>query len=879
MAQENLNDSQLNISASDKKGKLDIFFGYAAGVGKTYAMLVKAHELIKNGVDLVVGYIEPHNRQQTIELLKGLPKLGEKTIIYRNIKIQEFDLDAALERKPQVILVDELAHTNAIGARNKKRYQDIEELLNAGIDVFTTVNVQHIESLNNIVEDITKIKVRETIPDYIFERANNVRLIDIEPVDLLKRIAEGKIYAAEKISTAMSNFFTLENLTALREISMREAADKISGELAAEGVSFDKKPQYKFLVCIGPSPSSAKCIRWTARASEAFHSPWTAVYVKTPNSDYFTAEQQKTVNFNMNLAERLGAEVITLTGQDIAPVIAEYVKLESITNVVIGKSGKPKGLFSKKLEDKIVDIIPNAEVHIVSNTSSHNSYKNYKKVKLARKADGVLRDVIKTVMLLTAATLISWGLKLFNIGEQNIIMVYIFSVLIISRVTYGYLYGITASFISVILFNFFFMEPYLTFTVIQSVYSVTFILMLLVSLVTSTLTVRVKKEAKTAVEREHRTHSLYEINRKLLITRGTENISGLITDYIVKLFSMSAAFYTDENSNGAILALNGDDEKILNSESEKAVAQWVFINNKQAGAGTDTLSGAQALYIPVVSQGNILGVIGILCASGELTQDNRLFLQAIASLAAMALERNKLSSEQNKIIIETEKEKIRNNLLTLISYDLKAPLREVFDASTAVLDTNSLFNKSDRKKLLQTINEDLKWIMGMVDNFLSIAHITSEENNIEKEEYLVKDIVSEALLRIRNRYPETGNIEINIEKNLKVMADKTLLKQVLINFLESAIKFSPENYTIKLNASKKDGNIVFEIKDGGQKILNEDLAELIDNYQPNEKQNPVFRAVGIGFLTSKAIIESHGGKIEAEDQTSEGTTTRFILPN
>ncbi|MEH6994781.1 two-component sensor histidine kinase, partial [Neobacillus drentensis] len=330
------------LEQQKKVGKLKIFFGYAAGVGKTYSMLDEAREHFGSGVDVLVGYVEPHTRPETTQLLEGLSMLPSKKISYKNLELKEFDLDAALIRKPELILVDELAHTNARGLRNKKRYQDIEELLNAGINVYTTVNVQHIESLNDIVQDITKITVRETVPDTFFDRADSVKLIDIDPVELLKRFEEGKIYSPDRVATAINNFFTVENLRLLREIAMRKVADRISHENLNTRRSFAKMANTKLLVSIGPSPSSAKCIRWTARTAEAFHAPWVAVYVENMDSGRFTEQQQKSLRLNMDLAEKLGAEIVTINGDNIATAVAEYAKLSGITNIVIGKSRNKK---------------------------------------------------------------------------------------------------------------------------------------------------------------------------------------------------------------------------------------------------------------------------------------------------------------------------------------------------------------------------------------------------------------------------------------------------------------------------------------------------------------------------------------------------------
>jgi two-component system sensor histidine kinase KdpD len=469
-------------------GKLKIFFSYAAGAGKTYAMLDDAQALLKSGIDVVVGYVEPHTCPETIQLLNGLPTLTPKVIESENVRIKEFDLDAALDRRPALIVVDELSHTNAIGVRNKKRYQDIEELLNAGIDVYTTVNVQHIESLTDVMQDITKINVQETIPDYIFDNSDKVKFIDIEPEELLRRFEQGKIYRTDRADTEGNHFLSRESLCLLREVAMRKAADRISHDNQNERHLSEKMPTMKFLVCVSSSPSSARCIRWTARSAEAFRTPWIAVYVENIQDEDFSDVEKKSIRANLELAERLGAKVVTLNGHEVAPVIAEYAKLYGITNIVVGKSRNKKtlkSLFEIDLEDKLISMLPNIEIHIIPDSVVQRPYRRPIRIQLRKNLFLSWPDTLKTMGILTAATLFSMVLRALDIGEQNVIMVYILSVLVISRMTMGYVYGILASTISVLVFNFFFATPYFTFNAIQADYPITFVIMLFVALITS----------------------------------------------------------------------------------------------------------------------------------------------------------------------------------------------------------------------------------------------------------------------------------------------------------------------------------------------------------------------------------------------------------
>ncbi len=869
-----------------KAGKLKIFFGYAAGTGKTYAMLDDAKERAKYGLDVLVGYVEPHTRPDTIALLKGFPTLPPKNIKDNNRDLKEFDLDGALKRKPELILVDELAHTNADGVRNKKRYQDIEELLNAGIDVYTTVNVQHIESLNNVMEDIVRLTVHETVPDYIFDHADKIKLIDIDPEELLTRLKEGKIYQPEGLETDAENFFTEEDLCILREMAMRKTADKLSYENQKERSLSEKMANIKFLVCIGPSPSSAKCIRWTARAAEAFHAPWTALYVENTENGNLTQTQEKNIKDNMELAGKLGGEIITLNGYDIAEVVSEYAKVSGITNIVIGKSRNKKtvkSLFEMDFEDKLISLLPHIEVHIIPGSITYRSYRKHRKTAWGKNLYFSWGDTFKTVGLLAAATLLSFVLRGFKIGVQNVIMVYILSVLIISRNTKGYVFGIAASVLSVAAFNFLFIMPYYTLHTIQSGYHITFIIMLLIALITSALTVRIKTQVTLAVGRERRTEVLYEINKKLLVTRGLENIIALTNEYIAKLFNRSVIFYAEDPKQGVkgtLLQSPADgDASFLLTEEERAAAHWVFVNGKRAGAGTDTLMGAGGFYMPVCSQGRVLGVLGISCAGGLPDHNMRLFLRMIASQVAMALERQYLSDEQREILVESEKEKMRCNLLRAISHDLRTPLTGILGASCVIQESGEGLDKTVRDKLLSNIREDSQWLIRMVENLLSITRINEGTMNVMKIPEAAEEIVAEAISRIRKRFPNQ-NISVKVpDELLLVPMDGTLISQVLINLLENAIKHSPGNTAIEVNVKKNGNEAVFEVADNGEGIPDSEFPYLFESFVPNGKRSAdSSRGMGIGLSICMSIVKAHHGRMEAINKAAGGAIFRFILP-
>jgi two-component system, OmpR family, sensor histidine kinase KdpD len=876
------------IKAAEKSiaGKLKIFLGYSAGVGKTYAMLDDAREQLKSGIDVVVGYVEPHTRPETLNLLEGLPAIEPKTILYKNMTLKEFDLEAALARKPQLILVDELAHSNAYGVRNKKRYQDVEELLNAGIDVYTTVNVQHIESLNDIIEDITKIPVRETIPDYVFDHADKVMLVDVDPEELLKRFKEGKIYRPERAVTAMQNFFTLDNLRLLREIALRKTTDIISQENLSELSSSDKKINTRFLVCVGPSPSSAKCIRWTARTADAFHAPWTALYVETPKAVNFSETYIKNIRENLDLAARLGGQQITLNGYDVAATVAEYGKLLAITNIVVGKSRNKKTLrsyFKPNFEDQLISLLPSTEIHIISDNDAAKNQKVAGIRDLKRNLVFSWTDTVKLLLIWVLATGVSLGLRSFGIGEQNVIMVYILFVLIISRVTSGFIYGVTASILSVLTFNFLFVEPYFTFNASQPGYPLTFLIMLIVAIITSTMMIRIKTQAGFAVAKEHKTEILYEINKKLLITRGLENIIELTNQYIVTICSRSVIFYSEDpilGKPGIYKPFASDtDASYMMNPDEQAVAHWVFVNKKRAGAGTDTLMGASAFYMPILSQGNVLGVIGISCINNStINHEMRSFLRMIASLVAMALERQALSDEQRRITVESEKEATRSNLLRAISHDLRTPLTAILGASSAVLENKNM-DMQTHDKLISGVKDNAQWLIRMVENLLFVTRINDAALKINKTPEAVEEVVAEAVSRVRSQFP-SAVIQVKVPDELMLIPmDATLIEQVIINLLENAIKHSLSVLPFEVLVKKDEQFAIFEISDQGEGIPEDELPYLFEGYIANKQKSPdSTRGLGIGLSICKSIMNAHNGTIEAHNRPEGGALFRFMLP-
>ena len=614
----------------EKKGKLCIFLGYAAGVGKTCAMLDAAHELLKEGVDLVSGYIEPHARPETSKREEGLEKVPPLLVPYKGIDLRELDLDAVLRRKPQLVLVDELAHTNAAGMRHRKRYEDIEEILDAGIDVYTTVNIQHLESLNDIVGSITGIHVRERVPDKIFDSADQVKLVDIEPDILIERLKEGKIYKAVQAERALQNFFAKDKLIALREIALRRMADKVNRLAILEHIQNESGENGEYyqgehiMTCISAAPSCKKVIRSASRMAYAFHAKFTALYVETTALQNAEPAVKKARDENIHLAEALGAKVVTVFGDDIAFQIAEYARVSSVTKLVLGRTNHRILLGQKKgtLTDQISEYMPELDIFIIPDTGNTGKKRYFlhtpKRYVSAKTTESLYMDLLKETAALCMATGVGFLFRKLGFVDADIIMGYLFSILILSLYTTRRYIAVSAAVLSVFLFDWFFVHPYYSLTFYSGEYSVTFGIMLLFSIIISTVLSTGRRQARESAKIMYRTELLLENSRKM---RRVENVKDLLmelSEKVLKLMNLSVVFYVrkDEKTTGPWLfpreGVSKEELGKTQDEKERAVVDWVMANKKRAGCCTHTLPDAKAMYLPVKTSEEIYGVMGII---------------------------------------------------------------------------------------------------------------------------------------------------------------------------------------------------------------------------------------------------------------------------
>ena len=870
---------------STNRGHLKIFFGYAAGAGKTYAMLKAAHSAKRHGMDVVAGYIEPHDRPQTSALINGLECLPKLASEYNGMTFSEFNLDAALARHPQLILVDELAHTNVPVCRHTKRYQDIEELLNAGIDVYTTVNVQHIESLNDIVASITGIMVHERIPDSVFDNASQVELVDIEPQELMERLKAGRVYHSVQADRAAETFFTAENLTALREIALRRCADRVN--LLIETVRTKSRSDYHtdehILVCISSSPSNAKIIRTAARMANAFKGSFTALFVETPEYEALAEEDVKRLRSNMRLAEQLGAKIETVYGEDVSCQIAEFARLSGVSKIVIGRSAATrKSIFSKPtLTEKLIANAPNLDVHIIPDTNGKNVAYHAKGTR--SKIVFSALDFLKSVAILIFASCIGLLFRHLGFAEANIMTVYVLGVLVTSVVTRHRIYSLISSIVSVLVFNFFFTDPKFTLQAYNKGYPITFLIMFLAALLTSSLAVKLKEHAKQSAKAAYRTEVLFDTNQLLQQARDENEIVCATANQLVKLIGKDIVFYpTEDEKLGEphVFTVSGDKtDKEITDAKEKAVAEWVQKNNKHAGATTGTLSNAKCLYLAVRTNSRVYGVVGIYIGDEPLDAFEKSILLSILGECALSLENEKNAREKEEAAILAKNEQLRANLLRAISHDLRTPLTSISGNASNLISNGNSFDEETKKQLYTDIYDDSMWLINLVENLLSVTRLDEGKLNLNITEDLVDDVITEALHHINRKSIEHHITVRHKEEYLLAKMDAKLMVQVMINIVDNAIKYTPKGSNILIKTWKQGDKAVISIADDGDGIPDEMKERVFDMfYSGANKIADSRRSLGLGLSLCRSIVNAHNGRITVSDNTPHGAVFTIALP-
>ncbi len=887
-------------SEGDTHGKLKIFFGYAAGVGKTYAMLEEAHEVQKKGFDVVVGYIEPHTRVETMALVEGLEQIPPLEVRHRSITLREFDLDAVLARHPQIVLVDEFAHTNAAGSRHKKRYQDIEELLRAGISVFTTVNVQHLEGLNDKIAAITHVNVRERIPDRVFDRADSVELVDIEPADLIERLEAGKIYLPERAGTALANFFSLKNLAALREIALRRMADRLTRKADRAQGGDHVEAGEDVLVYVTHDAGNVKAVRAAANMAECCHGQLTAIIVQSPRAKELTAEQRGRLRSNSDLAEELGAHVVTLFGDDIAQVISQYAVSAGIAHIVVGSSpGQRTWLPGREeLAARLMRMAHGAVVDVVPIRDLPAQYGRL------REATGLYLtwgDVWKALASMAVATAVGLGVYALGLSSSVVLMLYLIVALLIATKADGFFYALIVSLGSVFAYNFFFTVPRFTFHAIGLNYPFVFAFLLLGTFTASSLAIRMKRQAEATTRRAYRMEVLLESSRKLQAADDVDTCFHYAAEQIVKLLDRSVVIYRlgDDGRLGPAqvhgpsgASANDANRAALSSPAEAGVAAWAASNSERAGATTDTLANARCLYLPIRSKDAVFGVAGVAVDGREDDDDFGAFeknlLLMIVDECGQAAEQITFANERRRMELRVEKETLRSNLLRTISHDLRTPFTSISGDADMLLHDDGTLSQERKRSMYRDIHDDAFWLITLVENLLSITRIDNGTMQLALQPELVGDIVREALQHVDRRAKER-RVEVVLDDEL-LMAnmDARLIIQVVINLVNNAVCYTPPEGIIRITAERARAGgkpvVRVAVADEGPGISPEDRNHVFDMFyngstgKPGGKSGDFKRGMGLGLPLCRSIVEVHGGTIDVRNVAPHGSEFSFTLP-
>ena len=876
-----------------RRGRLRIFFGATAGVGKSYAMLEAARRQRADGVDVVVGYVELHGRPDTEALLEGLEILPPMLLEHRGITLTEFDLDGALARKPKLLIVDELAHSNHTGARHPKRWQDVEELLSAGIDVYTTVNVQHLESLHDVVAQITGVDVRETVPDRVFGGADEVELIDLPPDELLERLAEGKVYVPEKARQAAQNFFREGNLIALRQLALRATAERVDAAMREyrerHAISATWAANERILVCVGPDPLSTRLVRSAARMASALHAEWLAVYVETPKLVRLPQAARDRILQTLRLAADLGAESANLSGESVAATLIEFARQRNISRIIVGKPLRPRwrDRFDVSLVDELIRLSGTIDIYVISGELGEERPAPPR----IPTRSSLWPAYLKALAVVAAATLVC-SFMTGRFESTNIVMVYLLGTVVVAA-RFGRGPAVMAAVLSVCLFDFMFVPPKYSFAVSDTQYVITFAVMLTTAFLISHLAARGKRQASVARQRERRAAELYALSRELARRRTIDEIARFLVRHVLASIAGEAAVLLPD-ADGKIQ----DPEHFCDRGTPRAsasanrfpvpgndlgIAQWAYDHRQKAGRNTDTLASADALYLPLNALKRCIGVIGLRpkdLAQLEVPEQMQL-IESFVTQAAVAMERVQLAETAQVADVEIESEKMRNALLSSISHDFRTPLASIIGAASTLLDdSGSAIEPPQRKTLLRTVLDEANRLHRLVGNLLDLTRLTAGKLALKRQWVPLEEIVGAVLHRLHDALAGR-KVTVDLPADLPLLhADEVMIEQLLFNLVDNAQKYTPAGSPIEIAAAVQRGELTVSVRDHGPGLPAGEEDRMFDKFQRGQME-AAQSGFGLGLSIAKAIVEAHGGEIRARSYSADqggGAEFRFSLP-
>ena len=882
-------DSILKKIDKEARGKLTVFLGATAGVGKTYTMLESAHERLLEGLDVVIGWVDTHGRRETERLVDGLPKLPVKTLEYRGKILPEMDIDAILTRKPELVLVDELAHTNIPGSRNVRRFQDVEELLSAGINVYTTLNIQHIESLNDVVAQVTGVVVRETVPDYVIDQADKVQLIDIPSEDLIERLKEGKVYIPGQAEQALRKFFRAGNINALRELSLRYTASRVDKDLSdymrEHKIDGPWPASGRVMVCVSGSPFSAQLIRVASRLASGVKAECLAVHIDVTKQQASDAERNRIAQ-NMRLAEDLGAKTLSVEASDLTKKILELAQSHNVTAIVIGKPrrGRLWECFHGSVVNRLIRNSGNLNIYVIQTGHEPESANEAKIVTAQGKNTEEIFPYVYSLLMVAAITLVGFVIR-DEIEPGNIALLYQLPV-VLSAFWWGRWSAYFTGVFSVLAFDYLFVPPFYTFSVDDMRYLWSFFTFLIVAFVIGGRTELLRREAVAAKLREKNTQALFEFSREIAAVIDLDTIVRQLAKRVADALGRRImVMLPDEKGRLSVYAdfrpVEGDCHTLrqpIADSAEAAVAAWAYEHRRIAGRSTETLSGADNLYIPLATRESVVGVLGVKVVEKLITPEQQKLMEAWAALAAIAIERVRLTEKAREATLVLESDRLRTALLNSISHELRTPLASIMGSASTLLESDSLYSADERHELLESITDGSKRMNLILSNLLDTARIESGMMKLKYDWCDIEDVIGTALQHLSEQV-ENRRLEINIREGIPLLqGDCVLLGQVVLNLVDNALKYSPADSSIEIQASATNEELTVSVADHGIGIPATDMEKIFDKFYRVQHGESSIPGTGLGLSICKSIVEAHGGKIWASNRSEGGAVISFSLP-
>lgn len=858
-----------------RRAKLRIFIGASPGVGKTFTMLENAQRLRRENADVVIGIVETHGRRETAELLEGLPLLPRRSVSYRGRTLEEFDLDAALARRPAVILLDELAHTNAPGSRHAKRWQDALELLDAGIEVHSTLNVQHVESLNDVIAQITHVRVRETVPDAVIERADEIELIDVPPEVVLERLKEGKVYVPEQAERAAAGFFKVGNLHALRELALRLTAEHVDEDVQEwrrqQGIEATWPARERVMVCVGPSPASARLVRAARRMASALRAPCIAAYVERPAGPPLSEPDRARLAAHLRLAESLGEEVAVLTGERPAEALLALARQRNVTRIVCGKPthARWRDFVYGSLLDDLVRGSGDIDVHVIAGEPGEGEAPQAAAPpRRPLRATGYAQGAVPIAVAALVAVFLRDLVELADIAMLFLVAI------AISAAFLGRGPSIFASVLAVAVFDFVFVPPYGTFAVGDLRHVLTFAVMLCAGILISSLTERIRRQSRAARDRERRTAALYALTRALAGARDVPAIASVAAEQIRDLFASDAVLLVPGDQGHGLVAPMPRGLEL--TEMDRTVARWALEHGRPAGRGLETLPGARVMGLPLLAEGKAVGVLALRPSPEDRFEDplQRELLATFVAQIALALDRARLAEDAARAELRAETEELRSSLLSSVSHDLRTPITTVLGTATTLLESGESIPPEVRAELVAAIRDEAARLARLVSNLLEMTRVEARGLEVDKEWVPLEELLGAVLNRFE---PRLAGRDVRIDAPGEVVAqiDPVLFEQVLVNLVENALRHTPPGTPIEIRASHEDGQTTLEIADRGPGIPAGSETRIFEKFV---RASAAGGGVGLGLAICKGIVQAHGGTIVATNRPGGGASFRVTLP-